>query len=182
MRFYICLAMVFYFFTGCSEKEPEKKAPLFENLGTLEFPITITSELAQKYFNQGIKLTYGFNHAEAYRSFKETSRLDTNCAMAYWGMALVLGPNINAAMDKGDVPTAYEAIQKAISLIDNETEKEKDFIYALSKRYSEKHLEDRTYLDSAYADAMRKLSTKYPEDVNAATMFAESIMDLHPWD
>lgn len=166
---------------GCS-KEQVKQAPLFDNLGTLNFPITTKSELAQKYFDQGIILAYGFNHEEAFRSFEEVTRLDSNCAMAYWGMAYVLGPNINLPMDAGVVHTAYEAIQKANSLLDDETQKEKDFVMALSERYSSEALEDRTPLDQAYSDAMRNLVNKYPDDLDAATMFAESIMDLHPWD
>src|SRR5690606_4819587 len=171
------------FISGCSMNEkPEKKAPLFNNLGNLQFNITTSSELAQRYFNQGVALTYGFNHAEAFRSFKEVSRLDPECAMAYWGMAMVLGPNINAQMEAEDGETAYRYIQKAISLLDDETEREKDFINALSKRYSDNPDDDRTKLDSAYADAMRELSAKYPADLNAATMFAEAVMDLHPWD
>jgi tetratricopeptide (TPR) repeat protein len=183
MRSYILLLVLGILFVGCSrERQLEKKAPLFSNLGNLEFKITTSSNLAQKYFNQGVALTYGFNHAEAYRSFKEVSRLDPECAMAYWGMAIVLGPNINAPMDGADVPTAYEAIQKAMALLNDETQREKDYVFALSKRYINEHIEDRTPLDSAYADAMRKLSHKYPDDLNAATMFAESVMDLHPWD
>jgi tetratricopeptide (TPR) repeat protein len=127
-------------------------------------------------------LAYGFNHEEAFRSFEEVARLDSNCAMAYWGMAYVLGPNINLPMDAGVVHTAYEAIQKAITLLDDETQREKDFVMALSERYSAEVLEDRTPLDQAYSDAMRALSEKYPDDLDAATMFAESIMDCHPWD
>ncbi|OGU67673.1 MAG: hypothetical protein A2W30_07880 [Ignavibacteria bacterium RBG_16_36_9] len=166
---------------GCS-KEQVKQAPLFDNLGTLNFPITTKSELAQKYFDQGIILAYGFNHEEAFRSFEEVTRLDSNCAMAYWGMAYVLGPNINLPMDAGVVHTAYEAIQKANSLLDDETQKERDFVMTLSERYSAEAMEDRTPLDQAYCDAMRNLVSKYPDDLDAATMFVESIMDLHPWD
>ena len=113
---------------------------------------------------------------------KEVARLDSNCAMAYWGMAYVLGPNINLPMDSGVIHTSYEAIQKAILMLDNETQREKDYVMALSKRYSNEKLEDRTPLDQAYSDAMRELAKQYPEDLDAATMFAESIMDLHPWD
>lgn len=166
---------------GCSN-EQKKLAPLFDNLGTHSFPITTNSEMAQKYFNQGVILTYGFNHEEAFRSFEEVARLDTNCAMAYWGMAYVLGPNINLPMDAGVVHTAYAAIQKAISLLDNETQREKDYIMAMSERYSKEVMEDRASLDQAYSESMRKLSEKYPDDLDAATMFAESIMDCHPWD
>ena len=181
MRIRIIFCLAFLFFFAC-RKEEVKQAPLFDNLGTLHFPITTNSELAQKYFNQGIILAYGFNHEEAFRSFEEVSRLDTNCAMAYWGMAYVLGPNINLPMDAGVVHTAYEAIQKAISLLDDETQKEKDFVMALSERYSAEAMEDRTPLDQAYSDAMRNLASKYPDDLDAATMFAESIMNLNPWD
>ena len=168
-------------FWGCSS-ELEKQAPLFSNLGNFSYPITTNSELAQKYFNQGFVFAYGFNHEEAFRSFKEAARLDTNCAMAYWGMAYVLGPNINLPMDAGVVYTAYEAIQKAISLLDNETQEEKDLVIALSKRYSKEVMEDRSSLDQAYSDAMREVHNNYPDNLDAATIFAESLMDLHPWD
>ncbi|MBK9096926.1 MAG: tetratricopeptide repeat protein [bacterium] len=181
MRISIIFFLVSVLFLSCN-KEETGKAPLFNNLGTLHFPVTTSSELAQKYFDQGVILAYGFNHEEAFRSFEEVARLDSNCAMAYWGMAYVLGPNINLPMDAGVVHTAHEAIQKAISLLDNETQKEKDFVMALSERYSAEVLEDRTPLDQAYSDAMRNLSSKYPDDLDAATMFAESIMDCHPWD
>jgi tetratricopeptide (TPR) repeat protein len=181
MRVFLYPVVLLFLLVGCT-KQTVKKAPLFSNLGNLQFEITTSSDLAQKYFNQGVALAYGFNHAEAYRSFKEVSRLDTNCAMAYWGMAIVLGPNINAPMDDVDVPTAYEAVQKAQALIDNESEKEKDFIYALSKRYANNSSNERSALDSVYSNGMRKLSKKYPDDLHAATMFAESLMDLHPWD
>ena len=181
MRISIIIFCLATLFLSCSN-EQVKQAPLFDNLGTLDFPITTNSELAQKYFNQGIILAYGFNHEEAFRSFEEVARLDSNCAMAYWGMAYVLGPNINLPMDAGVVHTAYEAIQKAISLLDDETQKEKNFVMALSERYSAEATEDRTPLDQAYSDAMRNLVSKYPDDLDAATMFAESIMDLHPWD
>jgi tetratricopeptide (TPR) repeat protein len=166
--------------SGCSTEQ--KRAPLFNNLGTNHFPITTNSEIAQRYFDQGIILAYGFNHEEAFRSFKEVARLDTGCAMAYWGMAYVLGPNINLPMDAGVVHTAYEAVQKAISLLDNETQREKDYIMALAERYSAEIQEDRASLDQAYSDALRILISKYPDDPDAAAMFAESIMDCHPWD
>jgi tetratricopeptide (TPR) repeat protein len=168
-------------FFGCST-EQEKQAPLFDNLGTLNFPITTTSELAQKYFNQGVILAYGFNHEEAFRSFEEVARLDPNSAMAYWGMAYVLGPNINLPMDAGVVHTAYEAIQKAITLLDDESEREKEYVTAMSERYSAEPMENRAPLDSAYSKAMKELANNYPDDLDAATMYAESIMDLHPWD
>jgi tetratricopeptide (TPR) repeat protein len=181
MRFSITISSIIFLLFACSQQS-EKQAPLFDNLGTLDFPITTNSELAQKYFNQGVILAYAFNHEEAFRSFEEVARLDTSCAMAYWGMAYVLGPNINLPMDAGVVATAYDAIQQAITLLDNETQREKDYIMALLKRYTSEQLEDRTHLDQAYSDEMRKLANKYLDDLDAATIFAESIMDLHPWD
>lgn len=174
----IALALIIW---ACNH-EQKRQAPLFDDLGSLEFPVTTNSNLAQKYFNQAIILAYGFNHEEAFRSFKEVARLDSNCAMAYWGMAYVLGPNINLPMDPGVVHSAYEAIQKAITLLDDETQREKDYVMALAKRYTNEKLEDRAPLDQAYSDAMRELANKYPDDLDASTMFAESIMDLHPWD
>lgn len=179
--FIIGIISTFLIFNKCSEP-PKGQAPLFTNLGTHHFPVTTSSKLAQEYFDQGVILTYGFNHEEAFRSFKEVARLDSNCAMAYWGMAYVLGPNINLPMDSGVVHSAYEAIQKAISLLDNKTQREKDYVMALSKRYSSEKLKDRSPLDQAYSDAMRDLANKYPDDLDASTMFAESIMDIHPWD
>lgn len=181
MRVRIIIFFLSILFISCS-KNTDKQAPLFDNLGTLDFPITTNSELAQKYFNQGVILAYGFNHEEAFRSFEEAARLDTNCAMAYWGMAYVIGPNINLPMNAGIIATAYEAVERAMSLLDDETQREKDYVIALSKRYTNEELEDRTHLDKAYSDAMRELVSKYPNDLDAATMFAESIMDLHPWD
>lgn len=181
MRINLFFSCLFLLIVGCSN-EQEIKAPLFDNLGNYHLQISTSSELAQNYFDQGIVLAYGFNHEEAFRSFSEVASLDSNCAMAYWGMAMVLGPNINLPMDNSVVKTAYDAVQKAISLLDNETQKEKDWVMALSKRYINEQVKDRHSLDSAYTDAMRDLSKKYPDDLDIATMFAESIMDLHPWD
>jgi tetratricopeptide (TPR) repeat protein len=176
------LAFVLFFGCGSEIDYSERTAPLFENLGSHHYSVTTNSNLAQKYFDQGLILTYGFNHQEAFRSFKEATIIDANCAMGYWGMALVLGPNINAPMENSEIQTAYDAIQKAISVSDNVSEKEKDFILALSARYSNNPPEDRTPLDVAYSEAMRKLVEKYPDDVEAAALFSESLMDLHPWD
>ncbi|MGE5847961.1 MAG: tetratricopeptide repeat protein [Ignavibacteria bacterium] len=178
--------LMFVLINGCAAKSDdskvEKKAPLFNNLGSHVHEITTYSDLAQKYFNQGLILSYGFNHAEAKRSFTEAARYDSNCAMAYWGIALVLGSNINVPMNNANIPEAYYAVQKAISLSENVSEKEKDYIMALSERYSKDSLADRSSLDIAYADAMRKLAKKYPDDLDAVTLFAESLLDLHPWD
>ena len=182
-HFTLC-AYILMMLVGCkgNDDNSQRTAPLFENLGSYHYSITANSELAQKYFDQGLILAYGFNHSEAFRSFNESTIIDSTCAMGYWGMALVLGPNINAPMDDSEIQTAYDAIQKAIAVSDHVSEKEKDFILALSKRYEENPPEDRSPLDVAYSEAMRQLVDKYPGDVEAATLFSESLMDLHPWD
>jgi tetratricopeptide (TPR) repeat protein len=156
-------------------------APRLQNLGTHAFPVSCTGENVQAFFNQGVNLSYGFNHAEAGRAFREAARLAPDCAMAYWGQALVLGPNINAPMDAAAEPQAFELVQKALALKSKATPREQDYIAALAKRYSGK-AEDRAKNDRAYADAMRALSQKYPDDLEAATLFAEALMDLRPWN
>ncbi|MGB3496488.1 MAG: hypothetical protein WBA57_27420 [Elainellaceae cyanobacterium] len=158
------------------------EAPLFDDLGSYTFPISTRSQLAQRYFNQGMILAYGFNHAEAYRSLSAAAELDPTCAMCQWGMAYVLGPNINAAMDAGNVPTAYEAIQTAIALSDQATERERAYIQALAQRYSAAPMDDRTALDLAYAEALSDLVRQYPDDTDAAALYAEALMDTMPWD
>jgi hypothetical protein len=160
---------------------PGQIAPRLQNLGFHKFPVTTSSERAQLFFNQGLMLTYGFNHAEATRSFRETARFDPECAMAYWGMALVLGPNINMAMAPEKEPRAYEMIQKAVVLKNNVSERERTYIEALAKRYSGDAKPNRTALDRAYVKAMRELHNRYPDDLDAATMYAEAVMDLMPW-
>jgi tetratricopeptide (TPR) repeat protein len=164
------------------ESSTGESAPLFDNLGTHRHSITTQSNLAQQYFNQGLILTYAFNHEEAYRSFREAARLDPECAMCYWGAALVLGPNINAPMLEEDVATAYELTQKALQLAPKAKAQERAYIEALAKRYSDSPLPDRLLLDIAYADAMRNLAKRFPDDLDAATLFAEALMDVTPWD
>ena len=161
----------------------DKKAPLFEGLGDLNYPISTDDSLVQRYFNQGLILAYGFNHAEAARSFYYATRLDPNCAMAFWGYAYVLGPNYNAGMESDNYERAYKAIMEAIKLSKkNTTEKERGLIEALSKRYVKEAVEDRSPLDLAYASAMKELYAKYPNDADVGVLYAESLMNLHPWD
>jgi tetratricopeptide (TPR) repeat protein len=157
-------------------------APLLEGLGDLTHPVTTSSPRAQTFFDQGLRLAYGFNHQEALRAFKEAARLDPDCAMAYWGWALVLGPNINLAMQPDVVEQAYRAIGMAVERKGPVSERERDYIDALAQRYAKDPPADRAPLDRAYAEAMRRLHEKYPDDPDAATLFAESLMDLSPWD
>lgn len=156
--------------------------PLFDNLGNYSHSISTRNPQAQRYFDQGLILSYGFNHAEALRSFQQAAQLDSNCAICYWGMGYVLGPNINAAMEAGAVPTAWEAIQKAIALSPSASPKERAYIAALATRYAPEPVEDRTALNLAYANAMRQVVQQYPDDLDAATLFAEALMDTTPWD
>jgi len=157
-----------------------KKAPLFDNLGNHSFPISTENELVQKYFDQGLILAYGFNHAEAARSFYYAAKLDPECAMAYWGYAYVLGPNYNTAgyMESKNYPIAYDAIQKALSF----TPKERALIEAMSERYTKDVPRERIHLDQAYSDAMKTAFETFPEDPDIGTIYAESLMNMHPWD
>lgn len=158
------------------------KAPLFDGFEALDYPITTKNPLVQRYFNQGFLLAYGFNHAEAARSFYYATKLDPDCAMCYWGFAYVLGPNYNAGMEDDNYERAYEAIQQAIALSANVTDKEQDLIRATAKRYSEIPPEDRYALDVAYSEALKSVQQKYPDDPQIKTLYIESIMNLHPWD
>jgi hypothetical protein len=159
-----------------------KKAPLFYGLNGIHFPISTKNIEVQKYFDQGLMLSFAFNHAEAGRSFYEAARQDSNCAMGWWGFAHVLGPNYNAGMEKDNLQRAYDAVQKAKNKAAFCTQKEKDLIEALSFRYSNDSTIARSELDSSYAIAMRKVYQKYAKDVTIASLFAESLMDLHPWN
>jgi tetratricopeptide (TPR) repeat protein len=155
-------------------------APRLQNLGSHTFPVTTLSRDAQQFMNQGLNLSYGFNHAESGRSFREAARLDPECAMAYWGQALVLGPNINALMPPEEEAPAYELIQTALSKKANASLREQAYIDALAKRYSGK-AEDRAANDRAYSKAMAEVAKAYPEDLDAQALYAESVMDLQPW-
>ncbi len=155
-------------------------APRLQNLGSHTFLVSTTSRQAQRFMNQGLNLAYAFNHAEARRAFREAARLDPNLAMAYWGQALVLGPNINAAMEPNEEPQAFELVQQAQKLRMRASVRERAYIDALAQRYSGK-ADDRRPRDEAYATAMRQLHQKYPDDLDAAMLYVESVMDLRPW-
>ena len=163
-------------------------APLFDGMGDHHHPITTSNPDAQRYFDQGLVIDFGFNHAESARSFRAAQTLDPDCAMCYWGEALALGPNINVTsnglviMADHERIAAHAAIQKALALKGNASEKERDYIEALATRYNGDPSTPREPLDEAYAQAMRKLYQKYPDDDDAAALFAESLMNTMPWD
>ncbi|MET0299285.1 MAG: tetratricopeptide repeat protein [Flavitalea sp.] len=159
-----------------------EKAPLIPGLAGINFQISTSSIEAQQYFNQGMMLSYGFNHAEAARSFYEATRLDSSCAMAYWGYAYVLGPNYNAGMEDDNYERAFKATSKALSLLSRSTLKEQALIRALSYRYVAIPPTDRHPLDSAFSAAMKTVYQQYPDDPDISAIYVESIMDLHPWD
>ena len=158
-----------------------KSAVLIPGLGSQHHPVSTSNPLAQKFFDQGMALTYAFNHEEAIRSFKRAAELDPQLAMAYWGIALALGPNINLDVDPEREKLAYDAIQKALSLAAQAPENERAYINTLAKRYSIDPKADLKRLAVDYKNAMRELAKSYPDDLDAATLYAESLMDLRPW-
>ena len=156
--------------------------PLYTGLGAVHHAVTTKSPLAQKYFDQGLRLCYAFNHDEAIRAFREAARLDPSCAMAHWGIAYALGPNVNLPVDADREKEAFGEITTARELAMKTTAKERAWIDATAKRFSDDPKADLHALDVAYADAMREVATKYPEDLDASVIFAEALMGLHPWD
>ncbi len=158
-------------------------SPLFENLGNLHFSISTEKERAQAFFDQGLKLSYAFNHAEGHRSFMEAARLDPNAAMTYWGQAFALGPNINDPLPDDERKNKInEAMTKAKHLASNATPKEKALIKALSARYSEDLTKDVAELNMAYMEEMAKVVKKFPEDANIQILYAASVMNTVPWN
>ncbi len=157
-------------------------APKLHKLGTYSRKVSTASKQAQTYFDQGLILAYAFNHAEAERSFREAQRLDPDFALAYWGQAYVLGPNINAPMDEAAVSPAYEAARKAQALKSKAKPWEQGLIDAIATRYAADPKADRKPLDAAYAAAMQGLAKRFPKDPDVLAMAAESIMDTDPWN
>lgn len=161
---------------------PADSVPLYPDLGNHHHAISTRIVSTQEYFDQGMRLTYGFNHAEAIRSFREGARRDPACAMCRWGEALAYGPNINGAMDSASGAAAWTAIQKAAELAPQASEKEKAYIQAMALRYGPDPLAQRSRRDTAYAAAMVALAERYPRDDDAAVLAADALMNLSPWD
>lgn len=158
------------------------RPPLFDDLGTLSMPVSTSSDEAQRYFDQGLRLAFAFNHVEARRAFVEAQRLDSDCAMCFWGEALVLGPNINAPMFPDAHAPALRATERAQSLAADATPREQALIGALSKRYGDDPAAERKALDVAYADAMAEVAGRFPDDDHVQVLYAEALMDVSPWD
>ena len=189
------LLIVFFtlLITSCSNTNEDDLiqrggAPLLSGLGTHDHKISTEIPGAQRYFNQGLVLSFAFNHAESIRSFKAAQKLDPSCAMCYWGEALSRGPNINVTSDgkvvmsDNDRLEAFKAIERAKELMSSSTLKEQDYIIALSSRYNGQVGTDRSVLDRKYAQSMEELSKKYPDDMDASSLFAESLMNTMPWN
>lgn len=164
--------------------------PLFEGMGPYTRKVTTRSPEAQRYFDQGLNWTYAFNHDEATRAFRYAAELDPSCAMAWWGVALVNGPHINnPVMDEEHSRIAWEALQRALALREGVSPVERALIEALRARYADPDAgdlplsaEERAPLDRAYAEAMEEVHRRFPDDVDVVVLYAESLMDLRPWD
>lgn len=160
----------------------DTEPPLWSGLGSIAYKVTTANEKAQAYFDQGLRLAYAFNHGEAQRAFRKAQKLDPECAMCFWGEAYVLGPNINLPMQEDAVAPAYDAAQKAKALAGKATPREQALIAALAVRYSSDPKAERAPLDKAYAAEMAKAAAQFPTDDEIATLYAEAVMDLSPWD
>jgi tetratricopeptide (TPR) repeat protein len=167
--------------TAADSATPDR-TPLYDNLGSYHMAITVRSPVAQQYFDQGLRLTYGFNHDEAVKSYTEGIRQDSTCAMCWWGIAYALGPNINLPMDTAAVRPAWDALEHAVRLAPQVSPREQAYIKALEARYAAAPPANRAPLDSAWATAIRQVSRRYPKDDDAATLYAEALMDLRPWN
>lgn len=175
-------ASAFAVFVSFTVAASAQSVPLYDDLGDYHYEISTNNPLAQQYFDQGVRLYYAFNHAEAIRAFKEAQRLDSTCAICWWGEALSYGPNINLPMDQPSGQAAYAAIQQAIVLSANANTKERALIEALASRYTADVPQDRAHLDQAYANALAELVGKFPDDMDIGVLYAEALMDLRPWD
>ena len=158
------------------------EVPLYSDLGDYHYAIGTSEPLAQQYFDQGLRLYYAFNHQEAIRAFREAQRLDPDCAMCWWGEALAWGPNINLPMDSASGAAAYVAAQGALAVRDGAQPHEQALIDALAVRYEAAPPAARAHLDRAYADAMATVAAGHPDDHQVAVLYAESLLDLRPWD
>jgi hypothetical protein len=187
----LCVGLAVLLLAGC---DPARKAagdvaavpastapPLFDTFGDLHRDVATRVPAAQRYFDQGLRMAYGFNHEAAGRAFAEAARLDPQCAMCAWGQALVLGPNINLPMDPALAKDATAFAARAARLAGAAKPADRALIQALQARYADPAPEDRGPLDRAYAEAMARVAEQFPDDDDAATLYAEALMDLSPW-
>src|SRR6267142_2316475 len=168
--------------TSHSGPAADGAAVLYKNLGRYSYRITTTSSEAQRWFDQGLRLVYAFNHAEAQRAFREAARLDPGCAMCYWGIAITEGSNYNSPTDAAREARALTAVRQAQQHTPGGHPVERAMIGALARRHSAEPGATRAALDRAYADAMREVVRQFPNDLEAATFFADALMNLRPWN
>lgn len=188
---FLCLALLACALSGCERRadnatlaapSPEAAVPpLFDGFGDLHRDVGTRVPEAQRYFDQGLRMAYGFNHEAAGRAFAQAARLDPQCAMCVWGQALVLGPNINLPMDPSLAKDATALASRAAALAASARPADRALIQALQARYVDPAPDDRSALDRAYADALARVVEQFPEDDDAATLYAEALMDLSPW-
>ncbi len=181
MKIYAFLALSLTVSTAFSQPAAPRPVDLMQGLSTLHHPVSTTNPEAQQFFDQGLRLVYAFNHDEAARSFHRAADLDPQLAMAWWGVALAVGPNYNLPVDPDHEKLAIEAIDKAKSLSPGGPQIEKDYIEALARRYSHDAQPNYQQLNVDYSNAMRRLNARFPYDLYAATLFADSMMNLRPW-
>ncbi|HYP54051.1 MAG TPA: hypothetical protein VEQ42_10955, partial [Pyrinomonadaceae bacterium] len=159
-----------------------RPAALIPNLGAYHFPVSTANAEAQKFFDQGMILVYGFNHDEAARSFRRAAELDPQLAMAHWGLAMSVGPNYNeTSISPERLKAAREAVAKGLELAAKAPEHERAYLEALAKRFSADAPADQTKLWRDYRDAMSALTRRYPDDLDAATLYADALMSLNAW-
>ena len=164
-----------------AKTNPASSPKLLPGLGEVHHPVATKNSQAQQFFDQGLKLVFGFNHDEARKSFQRAVELDPKLAMAWWGVSLTLGPNYNLPVDPEREKAGYDAAQRAVALKPNASESERAYIDAVAVRYSNDPRADLHQLDVTYKDAMSKLAARYPDDLDAVTLYAESAMNLNPW-
>lgn len=183
-RVAVSLLFVLSTFSLADHPDKEKRQAVFlDGLGDVHHPVSTKNAEAQKFFNQGLRLVYAFNHAEAVLAFERAAMLDPELAMAPWGVALALGPNYNLDADADQVKAAYQALAQAQKLAAKAPAHEQAYIDALAKRYAADPAKaDKMQLAKAYSEAMGELAKRYPDDLDAATLYAESMMNLRPWD
>ena len=160
---------------------PASNTGILPGVGTHHHPIATKNPEAQKFFDQGMALVFGFNHEEATRSFQRATELDPRAPMPHWGIAWSVGPNYNLDIDDPRAKRAFEAVNTATRLVMNGSAVERDYIAAMATRYSPDPKADRVALARRYSQAMADLVRRYPEDLDAATLYAESLMNLRPW-
>jgi tetratricopeptide (TPR) repeat protein len=175
------LLITFFAANVPSAANKQSQPALLPGLGEVHHPVSTENRRAQQFFDQGLKLVFGFNHDEARRSFQRAAELDPKLAMAWWGVGLTLGTNYNLPVDPEREKAGYDAVQRALALQQNASEAERAYINALAVRYSNDPHVDLHALDVAYKNAMSKVAAKYPDDLDMATLYAESAMNLNPW-